>query len=218
MPGFVLYWVREMTVIDDPRDWMQIGKGKYFLYFATLEEVYSILRASLPDKYGPYTIIRTTPVKVGERHQFEPCEYELARFPEFKSEGVHGHGIVLRSAVLSPELKLARGTYVHELLRLSGLIHIWDGSLLANGVLKISRIEMTDRTYCPDTKEEVVHREYVRIFNAVKRGLKKILHYPQVYMSADGRVLGISDDLGISEGVYDRYVKGEFVLEQPLGL
>lgn len=189
-------------------DWARYSRGRGIDFYATDEEVESVLKECLLPRYAPYLLVGSSSVKEGAKYIQKPFSFEVEQFSELRRRG-EWH-FFFRSMKITPEMRFSYGEDVSAIMSLSGLVHLQHGSM--NGKRwSASSIGIVDKVENTQTHELMLHKEYLEVFYALKKGIRKLLLYPTVKMYSDGRVFK-SKSVLMSQRMAEKYRKGEILL------
>ena len=196
--------------IENPDGWFRLGRGKSLQFFATDEEVQQWLNEALPSEYAPYFLVSTDLVKEGKDYVQSPFQCDIADFLKCQREKAAKRRINfwIWSKILTPDLSLRHGTWVTAALSLNGLVHLQHGSIFApqKGAdpahtlyRDVSSIGLVHRVQHVETGEIRVYEDYLRVFEKLRRRIKKSLVYSSI-MSIDGQKEELTDFPLMTEG------------------
>jgi hypothetical protein len=147
--------------------WYRVG-GSRTDFYATDEEIAEWLLENLPPNFAPYAIVGR---QWSERERRWPSfEYPLADIREAFAER-RGCNLWIRSDQLSPRV----GGEDETSLSYGGLILVQLGSQRDDGAIEPASIAIVDRLRHETTGEERTQPQYRRIFDRLRRSLKKRL-------------------------------------------
>jgi hypothetical protein len=179
---------------DDLAGWYRVG-GHRFQFYATDAEVAEWLTTTLPSKFAPYSIVG----REWEGDRWKSFEYPLAAIGECFTHH-RTSNLWLRSEVLSPGL-----TGDEKRLSFSGLILLQLGRERDSRLEEIS-IAVVDRIRHETTGRERRHANYRRLFERLRRSMRKRLVIDTIRTLPDGRV---SEDWPMTAHAADACVRGE---------
>jgi hypothetical protein len=188
-------------VRDELASWSRVG-GHGLQFYATDEEIADWLLEMLPPSFAPYSILGQE-FRSDRWETFEhPVEDVLESFKQHQTEN---HW--LRSSVLSPDLRTDDLKRPEDVVRLSfgGLILIQPGRE-REGRRWESRISIVDRIRHVTTGRELRHTEYLRIFERLRRSMRKRLVVETAYTSPDGDV---GEDWPMTARAADAHARGD---------
>jgi hypothetical protein len=160
--------------------WYRVG-GSRLDFYATDDEIAEWLLEMLPSEFAPYAVIGDEWVE--EERRWQPFEYSLAQLR--KAFARHrGANFWIRSDQLSPRL---RGDD-HVGVVYGGLILVQLGSQREDGLIEDASISVVDRLRHEVTGEEQRQPEYRRIFDRLRRSLRKRLVVTTMRTRPDGGV------------------------------
>lgn len=187
-------------LLSERSEWRRLGRGKTLEFFATDDEVRQWLM-HLPAEFRPYKLIGYDLVEVSKR-RFVPqqWEFELSDFPgcmQGPREMRWEFGIW--SAKLSPKpattVDRSAKSPPHNLVLLQhgGFLKLpWlDLKLSQKDVRRRveSSIGIVDRIINDKTGEVVVFKEYLEIFNSLRKEIEKKLCFASIQSFRDGTEL-----------------------------
>jgi hypothetical protein len=144
--------------------WYRVG-GSRFDFYATDEEIAEWLVETLPPEFAPYAVIGADWIEE-ERH-WEPFEYALAEISDAFAR-YRGSNFWIRSDQLSP-----RRHGDDEAVAFGGLILVQLGFEREDGRVEDASIAVADRLRHEVTGEERRQPQYRRIFDRLRRSLRK---------------------------------------------
>ena len=180
--------------IYDVNEWRRLGRGKDLQFFATDDEVQDWLIKALPKKYAPYTLIGVESVKAGKIYIREPFELDVT---ELKRAMHWGNKVRwqfwIRSKIITPELNFSKQMRITWVFSYTGLVELQHGSNIRHYGLNTkelyrdaSSIGVVDKVINDATGDIKHHKEYLRIFNSLKRQIKKRLCYSSIHTFKNG--------------------------------
>jgi hypothetical protein len=193
-------------VSDEFADWYRVG-GKTLQFYATDDEIAELLLEALPDDFGPYAVLGAE----WRENQWVPHEYPLEEITiPFTRHRSANHWI--RSDVLSPGLTAQDETHVAW----SGLIEVQLGFVRPDGRLEEASIAIVDRIRHEHTGQERRFTEYLKIFERLRRSMRKRLVVETERVNPDGNIYG---DWPMTPRAADAHVRGEVrFYADPVGL
>lgn len=173
--------------IYDVNEWRRLGKGRVVEFFATDDEVQTWLIEGLPNEYHPYTLVGVDLVKVGRTYIENGFEFEVRELKKamYKTDAVRSH-FWIRSKVITPELDFLKQTRITWVLSYTGFVNLQHGAYIKNMGRPASSIGIVDKVINDATGEVRHHKEYLRIFNSLKRLIKKSLCYSSIHTFKNG--------------------------------
>ena len=189
---------------DDFTGWHRIG-GHRLQFYATDDEITEWLQETLPGPFAPYSAIG---------HEWRDGSWRASEYPleEIRSAVEHHERRTLwiRSEVLSPGL-ISDDT---ECLSFSGLIAVDLGSE-RDGRLDDASLSIVDRIR-HETGRERAQSEYLRIFERLRRSMRKRLVVKTERTFPDGSV---SESWPMTARAADANVRGDVTFQaRPAGL
>jgi hypothetical protein len=170
-------------VSEEFAGWHRVG-GRQLQFYATNDEIAEWLSETLPPSLGPYTVLG----QEWEQGRWQAFEHPLDDVLE--AFALHAAGHWVRSSVLSPALSAADLRQPEDIKRLSyrGLIQVHVGREGADGRLSEASIGIVDRIRHETTGRERRRPGYLRIFERLRRSMRKRLVVETVYTFPDGTV------------------------------
>jgi hypothetical protein len=175
-------------ITADLDSWFRLGHGHMFQFYATDDEVQNWLLSVLPEAYAPYRLVGTDLIKEGRVYVEHPFSCELAGFLQCRYALAEPRwDFWLLSTVLTPDLPLATGPLLTNMYSFNGLINLQHASMLEDPVHRTRPLAknecslgLVDRVYRVDSDEVRQHEAYLRLFNTVKRAIRKSLIYTTI--------------------------------------
>ena len=164
----------------DPKEWERASRGRRIQFFATDEDVNRWL-AELPDEFAPYRIISLDKRKSHDGSYEDVWSLREPRVggPEWShwlcSQVLHG----------APHEALLAGVDSRS-LTLSGLLHLQHGLRMADGRRDESSLSVVDRVARRGGVEERHHLEALRLFERMRRRIRRDLSYFSTFRLDDG--------------------------------
>jgi hypothetical protein len=190
---------------DEFAGWHRVG-GHRLQFYATDNEIAEWLQEMLPSESAPYSM-------VGQEcrdGRWQPFEYALAAIDECFMRH-RSNNLWIRSDVLSPRLTGED----EKRLSFNGLILVQLGSK-TNGRLEEASIAIVDRIRHEPTGRERRRPEYLRIFERLRRSMRKRLVVTTAYTFPDGSV---SESWPMTARAADAHSRGEVrFAAAPVGL
>jgi hypothetical protein len=185
-------------------DWYRVG-GSRLQFYATDDEVAEWLEEMLLGEFAPYAVIG----QERSDDQWRPFEFALEQIREaFRQRHVN---YWIRSDVLSPGLT---GTD-EKRVSFSGLILVQPGRE-RKGRIEDSSIAVVDRIRHIETSEERRRPEYRRIFDRLRRSMRKRLVVKTLRTFSDG---GTQESFPMTARAADAHARGEMTFDvEPVGL
>jgi hypothetical protein len=159
------YRGRSCVIGESYEGWYRVG-GSRFDFYATDDEIAEWLLETLPADFAPYAIIGAEWVE--EERRWQPFEYPLAQTREAFSRH-RGANFWIRSDQVSPSVRGDDQVGVAY----GGLILVQLGFEREDGRIEDARIAVVDRLRHEVTGEERRQPEYRRIFDRLRRSLRK---------------------------------------------
>ena len=193
--------------------WYREGRGRGLDFYACDEELAEVLQVGLPKPYAPYSLVGSYVEKQGREYVHRYVERAVTDFLDLRSGGIWY--FFLRSAAITPSLTLCDGRCADRDLSFSGLLNIQHGSV-RKGKRGKSRLGIVNKVQNERTNELIVHKEYERVFNALRAAIRKRLVYTSVLVTLDGRRID-SKWPTMTELFAARCQSGELVADQDVG-
>ena len=175
------------NVIYDVNDWRRCGRGMTLDFFATDEEVQNWLLTALPSEYSPYTLVGTDSIKQGKIYVEKGFEFNIDELKKamYEKEDARWR-FWIRSKVITPELDFSREKRISWVLSYTGMVNLQHGGYIKNMGHATSGIGIVNKIRNDNTGEEIEHKEYLKVYNALKREIKKHLCYSSMWRKKDG--------------------------------
>ncbi len=190
--------MREQITQSESKDWAKVGSGHAFTFYATLRDISFIIENNLPMKYAPYRI-EFVVQQNGEFFYESILPSDLCMKHEYY--GKHFEDFYLRSMVLTPILSpdisenitLRRNCLIGIREAIPGMEYMFPP--------QIAVIEKWANAY----GEIFERKEYLTLFNILKRIIKAILQYTIIDF-----MTGIeTTDAMVSENYYQEILLGK---------
>ena len=190
---------------DDFEGWYRVG-GHRLQFYATDAEIADWLQKTLPTSHAPYSIVG----QEWDGESWQPFEYPLDAIHECFSRRRNAN-LWIRSEALSRDLSGEDETA----LSFSGLICVQLGHS-RNGRIDEASISIVDRIRHETTGAERRQPEYLRIFERLRRSMRKRLVVTTAYTFPDGSV---SEGRRMTARAADAHARGEVTFSAaPTGL
>lgn len=189
------------TVADEFGGWYRVG-GHRLQFYATDAEIAEWLEEMLPPAFAPYRIVG--------QERAQPFEYPLDAINECFAHH-RSANLWIRSDILSP------GLTGDDEVRLSfnGLILVQLGSE-RHGRVEEASIAIVDRIRHEATGRERRRPEYLRIFERLRRSMRKRMVVKTAFTSADGSV---GEHWPMTARAADAHTRGDVTFAaEPVGL
>ena len=167
-----------MRLGDNFEHWYRVG-GHRLQFYATNAEIAEWLLEMLPPTFGPYDVLG----QEWRDGRWEPFKYPLDEIATAFEERGGAVNWWVRSSVLSPDVPPGDD----ERHSFGGLILVQLGSE-RNGRVGEASIAVVDRIRHDVTGDERRQPEYMRIFERLRRSMRKRLVVATAYTFPDGRV------------------------------
>lgn len=191
---------------DELAGWYRVG-GHRLNFYATDAEIAEWLLEMLPATFGPYSVIG----KAWHEGQWEPFEYPVDEIVTALEAHRGAVNQWIRSDTLSPDVPAGDDTR-HSF---GGLILVQLGRE-RNGCLDAASIAVVDRLRHEVSGEERRQTEYMRIFERLRRSMRKRLVVATARTLPNGTV---SEDWPMTARAADAHSRGEVTFAaNPVGL
>jgi hypothetical protein len=175
---------------DEFGGWQRVG-GRRFQFYATEEEIAALLLEMLLPALAPYTVSG----QEWRDESWQPFEHPLVEIRESLARHRDANHWI-RSQVLTPQLSIKdiEPENVVQTLSFSGLILVQVGKT-RQGRVSESNLGLVDRIRHEGTGRERKHLEYLRLYERLRRSMKKRLvvetrDWPMTARAADAHVRG----------------------------
>ena len=210
----------DITIFDSD-DWQRCSRGGRLLqFFATDDELQKWLLEALPDTCGPYTIVGADSVRNEQkRYSQRFFEFPIHKFKEamYEKDSVRWE-FWIRSKSITPVLNVSHCHDIKKQLSFSGLIRICHGSYSNRGFhdgWQESTIGIVTQIENANSGRQIINDEYLKIYKALEREIKKHLCYSSFCIFKDGsEVENTKFDL-MTQGVVDQYNQGVPFVNRP---
>lgn len=211
--------VRAVTL--NPDVWTRTGRGRSFQFFASDGELQHLLDTVLPSEFEPYQLVGADKVREDGAFVELPFAEAVRRFHECCIAAPNARFTVwIHSRSITPELVLRRGSAVEATCAVNGLVLVQHGTIARNyqtGVVgrDPTRLGVVHRVVHSKTGEVKSHESYARVFDALRRAVRRQLRFAAIYRFPTGEreVPG----LGITEGAASSHSDGIVVLSHRPG-
>lgn len=160
-----------------PEDgWSRVGPGRGLEFESTTPAgaVQQVLLDYLPQEFAPYQLVTIRFLE--QRRVWEATEHAL---PEFEALCARGEtAFFIRSMKISPVINWQETNNPQGLCSLNGMIHLRHHDQFGRGVF-LSDIGIVWKVGHLTTYEVVEHVDYLKIFETLRRALKK--HFPLLH-------------------------------------
>lgn len=209
--------------IQDPTEWVRLGRGKNRQFFATDDEVQTWLLEGLPKQYAPYELIVVDRVKHATSYIDQAFAYQV----EALSQCLHDasqprYEVWIRSKCLTPEIPIWSGVQLDHVLSFNGLVLLQHGLMIrdrrtASAPLcrDVSRIAIVDKVQHRVTGEIREYKEYVNIYTSLDKVIRRALVYSSIVWDMQGNE---SEDTRLqlwTEGAVTSYHAGVRYVHRP---
>jgi hypothetical protein len=192
--------------------------SKEFQFFMTATELQECLLDGLPPTYGPYCLLGVDLVKnAGQgRAEEQVFQGEIAEYERLLGAArndVPDRSLMwIRSFKLSPA-DASKSFESAAAMSLEGMV-LLDPGQVNRGVRGVSRIAIVNRVRNAANGRIQEKKDYLAVFNALRRRIREGLCYSSVWRFADGRV---DEDARImmSAGVVERIQGGAAYRAEP---
>jgi hypothetical protein len=169
-------------------DWFRTGRGHRFDFFATNEDVQEWLLIALQPAYAPFTLAGYHTV---------PFECQITEFMQCRADrdGTIRWNFWICSKMLTPELPLQPDIRLDKLCSLSGLVGLQHGFMrrvrnprdpAITRYQAASSISVVAEVYNQQTGAVRSYPEYKKIFETLRRRIRRSLVYTTITRFADG--------------------------------
>ena len=186
---------------DEFAGWHRVG-GRRLQFYATDDEIAEWLLEMLPPRFRPYSVLAQEWVGAGWRTLEQPIEDIREFFADHRNANFW-----IRSRVLSPGLVAEELPAPEDTKRLSfrGLILVQLGRDF-EGRLDEASIAIVDRIRHETTGRERRRHEYLRIFERLRRSMRKRLVVETARTLPDGTT---TEDWRMTAHAADEHVRGK---------
>ena len=207
--------------VYDTDDWVRGSRGGHSLqFFATDDELQSWFLAALPGAYGPYTLVGADSVKM-DQNQYTQCffEFPISMFKEamYEKDSVRWQ-YWIRSKSITPILDVSQCHQITKQLSFLGLVSVHHGSYSNRGFhdgWQESTIGIVTQIENINNGQKVKNDEYMGIYKALARKIKKHLCYSSFYRFPEGKEVENTKWGLMTQGVVDQYVQGVKFVNRP---
>ena len=162
-------------MINDPDHWYRVGRGRYFEFRAEDGQVIDLLHEALPKHYAPYTLVMIELIKQGKVYVETARESQISDLPLLCSPKTWD--FFVRSEILSPGVEFQHVESPSRFCSFNGMINLQHGQEHKGTRLR-STIGIVERVAKESSDEIVEHREYMEVFEALKRAFRPYLYKP----------------------------------------
>jgi hypothetical protein len=203
-----------MTILQAD-EWERVGRGRTLQFFCTDQEIQQWLIDGLPTDYAPYRLVGYDMVKSDRTYRMVPFECEVDSLQECirQSEGERSE-FFIQSQQLTALPPLSPGANIAAVYSYNGLIRLQHGVLNREG-LAPSRIGIVDRVCHIASGEVVDHKEYLSIYNRLRRRIDKERRYATIIRFRDGQELESDRNVRWTEGAVQAYEAGVQFTDRP---
>lgn len=195
---------------DNVDKWARVKGHGCWQFYATTNEIQSVILESMNSNYEHYVFTGSDIViNPGETnyHQ-EPFEFAINELDTVYTYSNYSIlTIWIRSYYLNPHLKLLPYTDVETICSYYGFIAISIGRKF-KGAFEPWGISVVTHIANMDTNEIIEIHEYQKLYNRLKRNLRKILHYTTNYTDPEGVINKNCKDVLMSKGVVNNIKEG----------
>jgi hypothetical protein len=172
-------------IITDVQHWVRVGRGRSLQFFATDEEVQSWL-CHLPEKYKPYYIVGFDRVKAERTYvdQFFRCEMS-ALLECMNAREPKRWNFWIQSEAITPDIERGYEGWLDLLFTRNGLVHLQHG-MIRKDRRDASSVGIVDKVRNLNTGALQEHQEYLEVFYALRKLIKKALCYSAIVHFPDG--------------------------------
>jgi hypothetical protein len=206
-------------IVDDVHHWRRMKGGSRFQFFATDAEIQEWLETSLIEQYAPYSIVGCDVVKSDTRWKAynrvvfvcDPADFIACQRATSPPRSI----FFLCSLSLTPDIDSILVRAEETQFALNGFVQLIQGHRLRDGRLDESSLAVNASVMNVSTGEERRYPEYVRVFQALRRAIRKALVYSSVYTFPDGSEIEDIRKVKMTAGVFHNYQIGERYLRRP---
>lgn len=174
----------EEKIITDLEKWQRLG-GSGYQFFATDDEINYFLQAQLPDEFAPFSLITFDRVNKHGIVSDVPILKDIRAFLDLRERSYWN--IYLRSLKLFPLLDMNKYRFIDDYLLLNGVISLHHGLITRPGGWDRSFMSYSDKIWNIETKEIILHKESKKLFNILKRRLRKMMMYHTYFIDKLGK-------------------------------
>jgi hypothetical protein len=194
-----------MSQTDELAGWRRHGRGRELQFFATDDEMLDYLGSAPPD-LGPYDIVGTRLVREGKEYARRMFAMTIAEYGAALSERAAPNQFFLRSRTLAPELP-SDPIEMDRRFGLCGAVVVQHG-FRRGDKRDASRISVVTSIVSDATGAVRRLSEQERLFEALRKRIRKDLRYLSIQVLADGTE--IEDDLAkMTEAAAEEGRRGE---------
>lgn len=216
----------ESSLITALAQWQRVGRGRSLQFFATDEEVQAWLNHALPEEFAPYVLVGVDKIKQSRfKYVDEPFQCDVSALSACMSGPVGRRSdFWICSKVLTPELLLRRGIWQQRLFSSNGLVDLAHGMMVkvrnprdpAQPLEQYaSAVGIVDKIQNLETGEVRQYEGYLRIYQALRKVIRKELVYSSVVRAADGTEAEDTSVALMTEGAVRAYAEGIPYINRP---
>lgn len=199
--------------------WRRLGRGRVLQFFATDDEVQQWLLEGLSKKWAPYTLVVVDFTGYGESHMEKGVEFGIEELKRAMYELYEVKWqFWIRSMVITPELDLSPHRRLTRMFSCIGLVELQHGSYNKNRWVEgqnASSIGIVDKVINDATDKVIEHKDYLKVFNALKKRIKKDLCYSSFWKYKDGSEYEDFKSRLMTEGAIKAYENGMKFVNRP---
>lgn len=205
-----------MLEVSNIQQYFKSGRGVTFQFYITDEELQRILSEKLPKEYEPYSLIC---YKYEGDAAYLFREKPMADFIGTRSKDYER--FYLRSCKLTPKIEVPadpvksseRRAALQKYYLYNGFIDIQHGFKLQHKFFSESSIGLIEKYYLKSDPDNLLINEgYASVFNALKKGIKKVLKFKSKQTWQDGRI-NVSKSNNVSEGFAEAVKEGKLITD-----
>ena len=201
------------------KEWRRLGRGRGLDFYATDDEVQRWLIEGLPAHSAPYTLVTIKTTGYRETYLEQGVEFGIEELKKamYELDKVRWQ-YWIRSKMITPELELSPNRRLTWVLSFSGLVELQHGLYNKNRWVEgrdASSIGIVDRVINDATGAMIEHKGYLKIFNALRKRVKKDLCYSSFWKYKDGSELEEFKLRLMTEGAVRAYEEGMKFVNRP---
>jgi len=204
----------------DIDNWYGCGRGRRLDFYATDDELQEWLLRHLPAEYEPYRLLAVIPRQQSRRVWiWSTSQWDISELRQVVDDG-WGAGFInlwIWSMSLTPGLPIGISDRYGRLDDLCGM----------NGLVNLQRLTRGDGAREPlsmsilptfvnvRTRRRLQHKEYLQIFEKLRKAIKRQLVYSSIHVFPDGRQLEDSRCPRMTEAAVRAYRSGARLANLP---
>jgi hypothetical protein len=177
------------------------------------------LLEGLPPNGGPYTLVGAD--LKGDKKTHVECGFEFGvqelKKAMYELDKVR-YKFWIRSKVLTPELDLSPHSQLTWVLSSSGFVHLQHGSYNKNKWVEgqnASSVGTVDKVINDATGKVIEHKDYLKVFKALKKRISEDLCYSSFWKYKDGSEYEDFESRLMTEGAVKAYREGMKFVNRP---